>query len=67
MQEQEVMLKSCFSFCLSLKNQRVPADMIFLRTSERNGKHLLVIHPDLHNRLAGRGNDLFKKALRCRD
>lgn len=27
--------------CLSSsQNQRVPADMIFLRTSERNGKHL---------------------------
>lgn len=26
--------------------------MIFLRTSERNGKHLLVIHPDPHNRPA---------------
>lgn len=25
--------------------------MIFLRTSERNGKHLLVIHPEPYNRL----------------
>ncbi|XP_073678853.1 probable phospholipid-transporting ATPase IIA [Garra rufa] len=35
------------------KNQRVPADMIFLRTSERNGKHLSVIHPNFPNKSAG--------------